>query len=323
MSQYQKTQFISLSKLVENFIKKEYLWYYKLGRSILPVLNFLVTFLVRKSRLKTCVIIFFKDDSIPTVNLGIPNTEQGHCAKTMAILHHLRSKIKNMPEIKWIVVADDDTILGYCDFLYVAWILRFAERTTNGLFHVKFLVVDCLFGFCITICCLNLSIHLSKKFFFISKRQSQLETPVLQKAKSMLPVSNISLCSVSRMQQILTCYNSTKPVALGERYGYNVHNSRGYNYITGGGGMVFSRTLLEQLTEPGICECPSINAPDDMFLGLCIAGLGVSVTHSPLFHQVKQEYLCTTIIRNYRQDQLIMLLNIQKQEVQFRFINTG
>ncbi|XP_008198455.1 beta-1,3-glucosyltransferase isoform X2 [Tribolium castaneum] len=142
------------------------------------------------------------DNSIPTINLGIPNTEQGHCAKTLAIFHHIRKKIT--PQIKWIVLADDDTILG-----------------------------------------------------------------------------------VSRIRQLLTCYNSTNQVALGERYGYNVYDSRGYNYITGGGGIIFSKPLLKKLTEPGFCECPSINTPDDMFLGLCIASLGVSVTHSPLFHQAR------------------------------------
>ncbi|XP_063925749.1 beta-1,3-glucosyltransferase isoform X1 [Zophobas morio] len=150
---------------------------------------------------------FFSDEadvSIPTINLGIPNTEQGHCAKTIAILHHIHDKLKHHPRVQWVVVADDDTILG-----------------------------------------------------------------------------------VSRIQQLLTCYNATKLVALGERYGYNVHSARGYNYITGGGGMVFSRALLKQLTRPGVCECPSISAPDDMFLGLCIASLGVSVTHSPLFHQAR------------------------------------
>lgn len=92
--------------------------------------------------------------------------------------------------------------------------------------------------------------------------------------------------SVLRMQQLLTCYDNTDLLALGERYGYNVYNTRGYNYITGGGGIVFSRPLLNKLTENGVCECPSINTPDDMYLGICIARLGVPITHSPLFHQV-------------------------------------
>lgn len=50
--------------------------------------------------------------------------------------------------------------------------------------------------------------------------------------------------------------------------------------------MVLSRALLQQLTLPGKCECPSLSSPDDMFLGLCIAKMGFEVTHSPLFHQV-------------------------------------
>ncbi|KAJ8932253.1 hypothetical protein NQ318_022926 [Aromia moschata] len=32
------------------------------------------------------------------------------------------------------------------------------------------------------------------------------------------------------MQRLLTCYDDTEDVALGERYGYNVHSPRGYNY---------------------------------------------------------------------------------------------
>lgn len=94
--------------------------------------------------------------------------------------------------------------------------------------------------------------------------------------------------SVFRMQQLLTCYDNNDLLALGERYGYNVHNTRGYNYITGGGGMVFSRRMLDVLAAPGGCDCPSNNTPDDMFLGICIARAGVAVTHSPLFHQVNE-----------------------------------
>ncbi|KAJ8912929.1 hypothetical protein NQ315_017259, partial [Exocentrus adspersus] len=132
-----------------------------------------------------------KDESVPTVELDVPNTPQGHCGKTMAILRHVATEIANDTTIRWIIVADDDTIL-----------------------------------------------------------------------------------SISRFQHLLTCYNASESVALGERYGYSVHSSRGYNYITGGGGMVFSVPLLKRIVEKGICECPSPDTPDDMFLGICIAGLG-------------------------------------------------
>lgn len=92
--------------------------------------------------------------------------------------------------------------------------------------------------------------------------------------------------SVARLQKLLSCYDSTISIALGERYGYNIYDKRGYNYITGGGGIVFSRILLENLAVPGTCDCPSISSPDDMYLGICIARLGIEITHVPYFHQV-------------------------------------
>lgn len=52
----------------------------------------------------------FLDDSIPNINLGIPNTEKGHCAKTLAILNHIVQEDMNNTFF-WVVVADDDTLL--------------------------------------------------------------------------------------------------------------------------------------------------------------------------------------------------------------------
>ncbi|XP_019871728.1 beta-1,3-glucosyltransferase isoform X4 [Aethina tumida] len=178
-----------------------------------------------------------EDDSIPTATVGIPNSEQGHCRKTVGILRYVADEIRTQPQIKWIVVADDDTIL-----------------------------------------------------------------------------------SVSRMQQLLTCYDSDEMIALGERYGYNVqnmHNHHGYNYITGGGGMVFSRSLLEELVRPELCECPSLTTPDDMYLGICIARLGVTVTHSPLFHQARpadyaQGFLETEDAVSFHKHWMIDPINVYK-----------
>lgn len=73
---------------------------------------------------------------------------------------------------------------------------------------------------------------------------------------------------------------------LGERYGFNVYNEEGYNYITGGGGIVFSKTVLELVSSSNYCKCPSLTTPDDMFLGICLTRLQIPVTHSPFFHQV-------------------------------------
>ncbi|CAH2990435.1 unnamed protein product [Chilo suppressalis] len=52
------------------------------------------------------------DPSLPAVDTGIPNTKTGHCSKTLAILKQVVKRVSNMPHIKWIFLADDDTILG-------------------------------------------------------------------------------------------------------------------------------------------------------------------------------------------------------------------
>ncbi|XP_064620646.1 beta-1,3-glucosyltransferase-like [Lineus longissimus] len=146
-----------------------------------------------------------KDSSIPTIDLGVENTERGHCGKTHAIL----KRAFNHPEISkkdWLVIADDDTLF-----------------------------------------------------------------------------------SIPRLQKVLACYNPTEPVALGERYGYGTSVGRGYDYITGGGGMVFSRAAVKLLMGSGGFRCPSNDSPDDMLLGMALQELGIPATHSPLFHQARPD----------------------------------
>ncbi|XP_023210548.1 beta-1,3-glucosyltransferase-like isoform X1 [Centruroides sculpturatus] len=150
----------------------------------------------------SCLIFFSEktDGSIPTINLGIPNVEFGHCAKTMAIIQYF-IKSRYHHNKNWLVIADDDTLL-----------------------------------------------------------------------------------SVPRLLKLLRCYNSSEAIALGERYGYDVLSGQGYNYITGGGGMVFSVETVKQL---GTCQCPSKDSPDDMILGICLKKFGIPITHSKLFHQAR------------------------------------
>ncbi|KAI0216568.1 Beta-1,3-glucosyltransferase [Lamellibrachia satsuma] len=140
------------------------------------------------------------DESIPTIDVGVPNAEGGHCAKTYAILVRTvwQSHIDNK---KWLVITDDDTLL-----------------------------------------------------------------------------------SVPRLRRLLACYDPTEPIALGERYGYGVNANYGYDYVTSGGGMVFSLLTVRQLLG---CRCSTPNSPDDMHFGMCLKRLNIPVTHSPLFHQLR------------------------------------
>ncbi|XP_040908387.1 beta-1,3-glucosyltransferase isoform X2 [Toxotes jaculatrix] len=50
------------------------------------------------------------DASIPTVSLGVPNTERGHCGKTFAILRRFLSK--DVPKADWLLIVDDDTLIS-------------------------------------------------------------------------------------------------------------------------------------------------------------------------------------------------------------------
>ncbi|XP_041436714.1 beta 3-glucosyltransferase L homeolog isoform X3 [Xenopus laevis] len=98
-------------------------------------------------------------------------------------------------------------------------------------------------------------------------------------------VDDDTLISLPRLQKLLSCYNPHEAVFLGERYGYGLQ-AGGYNYITGGGGMVFSREAVRKLMNSK-CQCYSNDAPDDMVLGMCFSSLGITPTHSPLFHQAR------------------------------------
>uniref|UniRef100_A0A8D2DPM3 Beta-1,3-glucosyltransferase n=1 Tax=Sciurus vulgaris TaxID=55149 RepID=A0A8D2DPM3_SCIVU len=142
----------------------------------------------------------YAESSIPTVDLGIPNTDRGHCGKTFAILERFLNHSHD--KIPWLLIVDDDTLI-----------------------------------------------------------------------------------SISRLRHLLSCYDSSKPVVLGERYGYGL-GTDGYSYVTGGGGMVFSREAIRRLLSSK-CRCHSIDSPDDMVLGMCFSGLGIPMIHSPLFHQAR------------------------------------
>lgn len=51
------------------------------------------------------------DDAIPTTVLDVPNTEKGHCLKTITIFKYLSKKLLSNKAVKWIALTDDDTLL--------------------------------------------------------------------------------------------------------------------------------------------------------------------------------------------------------------------
>ena len=49
--------------------------------------------------------------------------------------------------------------------------------------------------------------------------------------------------------------------------------------------MIFSRQAVELILAN--CECPSIDTPDDMYIGACIKNLNIMFVHSDLLHQAR------------------------------------
>uniref|UniRef100_A0A8C4VL34 Beta 3-glucosyltransferase n=1 Tax=Gopherus evgoodei TaxID=1825980 RepID=A0A8C4VL34_9SAUR len=145
----------------------------------------------------------YAEISIPTIDLGVPNTERGHCGKTFAILERFLNHSSS--KTPWLVIVDDDTLI-----------------------------------------------------------------------------------SIFRLRKLLSCYDPMNQCFLESVMAMDWN--RGYSYITGGGGMVFSREAIKKLLASK-CQCYSNDAPDDMVLGMCFSGLGIPITHCPLFHQVKYTFL--------------------------------
>lgn len=86
------------------------------------------------------------------------------------------------------------------------------------------------------------------------------------------------------MAEFLSNFNSTDDIYLGERYGYRLMALDGFNYITGGGGIVFTLNVIKKLASN--CICPTISSPDDMIIAVCLQTLGIEAIHSSRFHQV-------------------------------------
>jgi len=107
-----------------------------------------------------------------------------------------------------------------------------------------------------------------------------------------------TLISVPRLASILSCWNGQQ-IALGQRYGYNIRGdqSLGYNYLTGGGGIILSVALVHKLTTS--CQCYTPDAPDDMVLGMCLKALNATVVHSPVFHQARPHDYADEYLESY------------------------
>lgn len=102
-----------------------------------------------------------------------------------------------------------------------------------------------------------------------------------------------SIFSIPTLLAYLRNFDPSTDIYLGERYGYQLLSRYGFNYITGGAGIVFSLSAIEKLVES--CRCPAPTSPDDMILALCLQKMDVEPMHSSRFHQVRLCHLSHTL----------------------------
>ncbi|KJH46298.1 hypothetical protein DICVIV_07641 [Dictyocaulus viviparus] len=76
-------------------------------------------------------------------------------------------------------------------------------------------------------------------------------------------------------------------IIIGERYGYGFSASgfSGYDYPTGGSGIVFSNVAAQNIANN--CECPTEDSPDDMIIGVCARQKDTVIIHNSAFHQAR------------------------------------
>ncbi|CAI2355409.1 unnamed protein product [Caenorhabditis sp. 36 PRJEB53466] len=172
-------------------------------QSRLPVLR--DTWTARIPRVEYCSDK--RDEQIPTIDLGVANTDRGHCGKTWAIFKRFLEKPGD--GTKWLLIADDDTLMSW-----------------------------------------------------------------------------------KRLKNVLEAFDPKDSIIIGERYGFglSVNGQTGYDYPTGGSGMIFSRSAVRYLLET--CPaCAADNDPDDMTIGICAIQSGIPIVHEPGLHQARpQDY---------------------------------
>ncbi|PIO74890.1 hypothetical protein TELCIR_03079 [Teladorsagia circumcincta] len=130
--------------------------------------------------------------------------------------------------------------------------------------------------------------HCGKTFVILKRFVDLLDADVSSQKFSWLLISDDdTLISIPRLLRLLSCYDSNEKIIIGERYGYGFSSfgATGYDYPTGGAGMVFSPSAARTIVSK--CACPADDAPDDMIIGMCSQRNDVAIIHNPAFHQAR------------------------------------
>jgi hypothetical protein len=112
-----------------------------------------------------------------------------------------------------------------------------------------------------------------------TRRMLQAALDEFPRVQWVVKADDDTILSVPRLLRLLGHYRAAEKVVLGDRYAMQF-DKFGYTYISGGGGIVFSRAALDALIGSDPAPC-SPTAPDDLYLGQA----GDFAVHEPGFHQ--------------------------------------
>lgn len=104
--------------------------------------------------------------------------------------------------------------------------------------------------------------------------------------KFLIILDDDTIIGKEKLLKLLSQYNHKIPMVIGQRYGFNLQNNLGYNYITGGGGMIFTSAAVKLYKQSG-CKCPDLTSPDDMIISNCIEHNNGFIVHEPSIHQAR------------------------------------
>ena len=121
--------------------------------------------------------------------------------------------------------------------------------------------------------------------------------------KWLVLVDDDTILGVHKLLEFINHYNPNDPMVIGRRYGYRFfQGDQGYNYITGGAGMVYSLAMVTEILKYNgrQCKCPKPDEHDDMyFTGVCAKKLGIPVLHSDRFHQMSPSDYSRDLLQNF------------------------
>eukprot|EP00921_Rhytidocystis_pertsovi_P015610 GHVQ01024816.1.p1 GENE.GHVQ01024816.1~~GHVQ01024816.1.p1 ORF type:complete len:646 (-),score=74.99 GHVQ01024816.1:322-2076(-) len=210
-------------------------------------------------------LLFLSDDHQQgVIDMGVENPGRGHCSKFFGMLEHF---YHNLPHKNLVYIVDDDTLVNVYNLVSFLVLINYAPMWTTAQWEVPPLDTAAAPS----------AMHTGAREFF--KHSLTANNPGPQGTRH---------CELEKMRQA-----RISPLYMGERYGLGHSKaSNGYDYITGGGGILMDREAVGLLLQKcKTCRCNKPDDFDDMAVGRWFHAMRVPARHHRGFHQARpQDY---------------------------------